>query len=158
MTSLSVVSHEDYNKRMGEKGIIKDGLHYLGGFDYHTFNQYDYEDWPGEMIEGYVIVLDGKKYLIYTDPDDGYRSYNVVRENDSLRVGNVFAPEKVIIYTEDIQSDYSKEIYESRWVTKVINEKTKKLILEFGTDNYDDYYPRGFVHWYPENLDVNNHE
>ena len=61
---------------MGEKGIITDGLHYLSGFDYHTFNKYD-----GEMIEGYVIVLDGKKYLIYTDPDDGYRSYNVVGQS-----------------------------------------------------------------------------
>ncbi len=32
---------------------------------------------------------------------------------------------------------------------------TDKLVLEIGTENYDDWYPTCIMNWYPENLFCN---
>ena len=48
----------------------------------------------------------------------------------------------------------SKE-YENNDTIQFFDSITKKLVLEIGTNNYDDYYPCCIMSFYIENLSIN---
>ena len=84
----------------------------------------------------FSFILDGITFTAIEDPEDGYRS--TMKE---LFIGgeikNTFKPVEVecILHDKTLRMNYKD-----------------KLVLEVGTDNYDDYYPVFVNHWNPENI------
>ena len=68
----------------------------MSGFEEVTFDRY------GEELDGVIIIVDGKHYLVYYEPDDGYRSYGEIREiadvsERNTKIIKVFEPQKVMV-------------------------------------------------------------
>jgi hypothetical protein len=96
------------------------------------------------------FVLDGKKYTAVEDPSDGYRSCM-----DRLIVGkgklkNTF-PDTQVLAVFATEAAYTTSA-SMLWFYAIDNAQ---IVLEVGTDNYDDYYPRFVGSFHPENLPVN---
>lgn len=135
---------------------IKDGIHILSGISDLTIKgdcgspYYLWED-----ANGFVIELDGKTYVVFEDPEDGYRSCGKI---DLAKNGevctNTFPEQKVLVKYFD--GEYKGEWWTSQaWYYEFLNPDTNELILKIGTDNYDDYYPRSILEYHPENLPIN---
>jgi hypothetical protein len=132
---------------------IPNGVHLLTGVDEFRIET----EW--DHIDGWAIILDGKTYIAYYDPDDGYRSYAGFREATdeeckSINIINRFPPQEVF------STAYRERIEEDGWC-QVDAEKFRLLnfcggiVLEVSTDYSEDYYPRGHVEYNPENLPIN---
>ncbi len=79
------------------QNIISDGKHLLSGVCEVTVKcGYDGED----TAEGLVLTIDGKNYVSYTDPEDGYRSYVCFHKDNSYKQKNPFPPQEVIVSNE----------------------------------------------------------
>ena len=130
---------------------IENGVHYLSGISPATFST----GWD-EEIEGYVVQIDGQNYGIYSDPDDGYRSYGCWFPTD-IQCTNTFPPQKVLV--EQIDTDWEYEDEEDCYPTKrcglYITNEEHELILHIGTVWYDSYYPMATFEYHPENLPIN---
>lgn len=119
------------------------GKHELSGLD--TFIKKS-ETYYQDDATGYRFILDGITYCVIENPDDGYRSYLGNLDTTTDKVDYTFPPQKVIgKMKEDRKTD----------VLELYDIVTNKLVLEIGTDNYDDYYPCCVMCWYPENLAIN---
>lgn len=133
--------------------IIKDGVHYLSGFDEITVNTWH------EDANGVALCIDGVYYGAHEDPDDGYRSYGCFYKIESDFKGtNKFPPQKVIV--KNVHDTASEEVngmilWELDYKGVKITNEDGELILEVGTDYADSYYPRAYCHWHPENLPIN---
>ena len=124
---------------------IAEGWHELSGFcDSTVRDSYNDED-----VNALIICIDGKNYLCYEDPDDGYRSHSEFKETEQ-ECTNTFPPQRVMIKKYDEENNYDKnhgiKIYSPDF----------ELILHVGTQNYDDWYPMAVWEWHPENLPINN--
>lgn len=134
------------------QNIISDGKHILSGVCEVTFHCGYYGD---GTAEGVILTIDGKNYVAYTDPEDGYRSYGCFHEDNSYKQKNSFPPQEVIVSNEDWD-----EVDENGWPHKgdkivIYNPETKQEIFSCGTSHDDSYYPVGFWHYHPENLPIN---
>ena len=100
---------------------------------------------------GYLFVIDGRTYLAYEDPADGYRSYAVCEPAQDQTVSRdyMFNPQDVWIETREV-SDNDEDVQEI-----VIRNATGDEIFVIATDYFDDYYPVGRVTYKPENLPCN---
>ncbi|HSN66735.1 MAG TPA: hypothetical protein VLS94_08845 [Fusibacter sp.] len=101
-----------------------------------------------DVIEGgFRVVFDGKSYELTEDESDGYRSYlNDVVETEN-KVDNTFQEIEVYcIHKDDGYYD----------VVEVFDSSNNQLILTFGTQNCDDYYPYCILDWKPQNMNINN--
>lgn len=95
--------------------------------------------------------LDGIVYVAIEDPSDGYRSSMrglITPNNPAMK--NVFPPVKVIgrMRTEGEFGGLDD-------VLELVDAFTDKVVLEVGTDNCDDYYPRFVASFHPENMATN---
>lgn len=115
------------------------GIHVLTGFDTSIPDKENLED-------GVCFVLDDKKYQIYTDPDDGWRSYLSELFEEDIECRNMIPPEAVLIVEKKNKNYDGILIYSSNG----------KLIADISTDNFDDWYPCARCEWYPENLVSNS--
>ena len=139
------------------QNIIEKGKHILTCVEDIRF-----ERW-GDELDGLYIVLDGKEYLAYRDPDDGYRSYGVFEEVGDIKILtkiiNKFPPQEV--YFTETREKIREQI--APYVDELTRELVKsefrnengELILGVYTDYADDYYPVGYVEYHPENLPEN---
>lgn len=124
------------------------GLHRLQGFDTSIPNK-KIDDCT-EADEGICFILDDKKYQIYCDPSDGYRSYLTdLYTDESVKCSNCFEAEEVFIV------DASKLLEDHNLEGIVILSMTGKIIGKIVTDHSDGWYPCAIVEWHPENLDDN---
>lgn len=129
--------------------LIEDGLHMLTGIGQTSF----YDEWNCTDIDGVVLQIDGKNYVVYEDPDDSYRSYGRMHETDE-------AP-KVVFLAEPVYARNKSErgtdenMWLIDWELLELRNVEGELVLEIGTDHSDTYYPLAIFHWYPENLSVN---
>lgn len=124
------------------------GLHKLQGFDTSIPNK-KIDDCK-EADEGICFILDDKKYQIYCDPSDGYRSYLTdLYTDEDIKCRNRFKDEEVFIV------DASKLLEDHNLEGIVILSMTGKIIGKIITDHSDDWYPCARVEWYPENLMMN---
>lgn len=122
--------------------VIKDGWHNLEGFcSYHGNDGYN-------DIDGYIIRIDGKNYLAYEDPSDGYRSYSEFKETENACT-TIFPPQRVNVMNYNCQGEYGRDCG-----IRIFNAKGE-LILHVGTEDYEDYYPTAVSEWHPENLPIN---
>lgn len=124
------------------------GFHKLQGFDTSIPNKKidDYREGDG----GVCFILDDKKYQIYCNPDDGYRSYLTdLYTDENVKCSNCFEAKEVLI------ADASTLFENHNLEGIVILSMTRKIIGEIVTDYSDDWYPCARVEWHPENLLVN---
>lgn len=89
------------------------------------------------------FVLDGIVFIAAEDPQDGYRSsLRDVTFSFDKKISNTFASVKVKIDFKDN-------------MLKIIDTKSKKIVLKIGTNYSDNYYPYFIGEWNPKNLHVN---
>ena len=123
------------------------GKHILTGVDFETeaVKQWDdcYEDCEVVRFE-----LDGKTYIAMEDPSDGYRSCMKDCKVVDEKPKNVFDGVEVM-------GIMKPDGYDKNDTIQFYDIKSGKIVLEIGTDNYDDYYPCWVGRWTPENLHVN---
>lgn len=114
------------------------GLHKLSGFDNSIPDKKDLED-------GVCFIIDNKKYQLYTNPDDGWRSYMSDLFEEDVKCANVFEPEYVFIVYKRYSDFNGITIY----------NMFGEIIAELGTNNMNGYYPCAINEFYPENLAIN---
>lgn len=123
------------------------GKHILSGCEY---NEIKVERWYSEKSNTLDFVLDGKEYRCIEDPNDGYRSaLDEIVELPSGTVKNIF-PE-----CEVFGKMMPNDRYEKNEIVQLFDILNTKIVLEFGTQNYNDYYPMFIGTFHPENMAVN---
>ncbi len=126
------------------------GLHELSGID-TSIELIQWGNWS-ENANVYLFVLDGITYKAVEDPADGYRSMCKELEICIDKVSYRFPPQKVVGKMKD------DDKYGNNDVIQFYDFITDKLVLEIGTENYDDWYPTCVMNWYPENLFCNENK
>jgi hypothetical protein len=130
---------------------LKDGIVKLSGFCEATFELY------GQMVDGFIIQINGINYGACLDPDDGYRSYGEFFETNQPCT-NTFPPQDVLLeVTNHAGGSGAYGLYDDPRMDyiEISNPETKKTILEVGTIWYDSYYPMGRCYFNPEALPIN---
>lgn len=125
------------------------GEHVLDAVDYGNVQK---EEWSGhwEDCQTLAFRLDGKVYVAVEDPSDGYRSMmSEFVESYNTTMKNEFAPCRVLARMK--ADDYGRND-----TLELIDLKTGLVVLEVGTDNYDDYYPCFVANFAPQNMAVNS--
>ena len=119
------------------------------------------KDEYGSSYEDCQVIrfrLDGVVYAAIEDPSDGYRSSldKIVISEEQMT--NIFDPIEVIVYIkiQDPDSIYRDNDYNSMNVLEITDKKNHKIVLEVGTDDSDDYYPRFVGCFMPENMSIND--
>lgn len=116
------------------------GRHLLQGVDFEEAKVTSYD---GEEDSQHIrFKIDGKIYVAVEDPEDGYRSSMKEIFLSTEKMKNEFKGQKVV---GTYQGDERK-------VIEFRSEKTRKVVLEIGTDNNDEYYPSFVAFFAPENL------
>lgn len=123
------------------------GKHFLSGVDFgiHKWNS-GFSEESCTML----FILDDVTYEAIEDPDDGYRSCLESLMVSDKEVRTKFPKQEVVCKMKEDDKNYSNDILQ------FIDVITGKVVLEVGTDHYDDYYPCCVMNWYPENLAINN--
>jgi len=104
----------------------------------------------GANINCCLFKLDGNVYVAAEDPEDGYRScLNGVYRTRDMKLETEFEPINICGHIFGEQDGHKCDIME------LIDIKTGKAVLEFGTDYTDDYYPCYVATFYPENMSLN---
>jgi len=138
-----------------------DGLGLLSGV-WFTTARLDSSDW--EDSQCVYFMLDGVIYIVREDPNDGYRSTcrDVLIDNTHLPVNIWQPPEEVMCkYIEDkkdslVPEEYRDDQYDyGVELVEIVSVKTKKIVLMFGTDHVEDYYPAYVANFTPENMGIN---
>ena len=124
------------------------GLHELSGVDTTIEKLKPTEYYPGDC-NVVRFVLDGITYKVIEDPDDGLRSFCEELQICDEVVSNNFSPQKVF---GKMKENYE---YTKNDVIQFSDAVTGKIVLEIGTDYYDDIYPTCIIKWTPENLSCN---
>jgi hypothetical protein len=121
------------------------GKHYLSGVDFD--NESVKEKWSDRFEDCQAIrfILDGDTYTATEDPSDGYRSCMRYLIKTDHKIRNTFPA--VMVFGIKKPRDW----HENNTV-QFYDVETGKLVLEVGTDNFDDYYPSFVGRFYPENL------
>lgn len=108
-------------------------------------------DWCGADFCNYVkFTLDGVHYMAVEDPDDGYRSFCRMLQISDEAPRFSFPPmEMVCTMAED------GEYGEANNILVLTDAVTGEVVLEIGTENYDDWYPCFHMSYTPENMACN---
>jgi hypothetical protein len=128
--------HNSYvmdNKTIEMDGLL--GAHLLSGVETDYIEFKDPESYSDQdKVNVIRFILDGVSYMAVEDPEDGYRSC-LGRIFIGVEVKNVFDPIEVLcVKKEEKQHDPCD-------ILQMINPLISKVIVEFGTDYSDDYYP-----------------
>lgn len=126
------------------------GLKFLDAVDFANERRQRYSD-EWEDCQVCRFRLDGKVYLAIEDPSDGYRSClaSMSEYQDACPMQNVFPAVQVLARHR------TKSRYHDADVVELIDVVTGQTVLEFGTDNTDDYYPILVASFSPENMATN---
>jgi hypothetical protein len=122
------------------------GEHVLDAVDMSTEK---IKQWHDGFEDANVIRfrLDGKVYTAIEDPSDGYRSSldRIFISDDKMT--NEFPPCKVLA-----RKKAPSEYHDENDTLELIDCVTGLIVLEVGTDNYDDYYPCFVGSFSPQNM------
>ena len=120
-----------------------EGVYELSGVDNSTQKLTIY----GDDVECNTIlfVLNDITYKAVENPDDGYRSFCEALKVCKNKVTNRFPSHKVVGKMKNGNCE----------IIQFFDIKTNEVVLEIGTDNYDDYYPYCVMRWIPQNLAIN---
>lgn len=126
------------------------GEHILDGVDMATESVK--REW-GDDFEDCAVIrfrLDGMIYCAVEDPNDGYRSSMKHLRVSTGEMKNTFAPLRVLA-VKKTDGPYSS----ANNTLCLLDMVTGKSVVEVGTDNTDDYYPRFVGTFSPENMAPN---
>jgi hypothetical protein len=130
---------------------IKDlvGKHKLDGVDFYSEEIESYG--PYEDSEVCRFRLDGTVYAAVEDPDDGYRSHlRELKVLESNEMDNTFPAIEVV---GRHRTDGGK--WRNDDVLELIDVNTGQVVLEIGTENYDDWYPYFVANFDPKAMVTN---
>ena len=89
-----------------------------------------------------AFKVDGIVFKVLEDPDDGYRSYlstiDYTDEHNSIFFRSPLALVRIETYDVTAEDEYLNQANQGYRLVDVIDEH---IWLQFGTHNYDDYYP-----------------
>jgi len=97
------------------------------------------------------FTLDGVHYMAVEDPGDGYwsRCRELVVLDEAPRYS--FPPQEMRCFMK------AKNEYGERADVLVMQDTTTgEIVLEVGTENYDDYYPYCHFEYHPEGMACND--
>lgn len=128
------------------------GMHKLSGVETGVMSVKD--DFYDDLFRDCSFVkftLDGVHYMAVEDSDDGYRSRcrDLVISDDPPRYS--FQPQSMKCYMKgDGDFGYANDVLVMQ------DEVTGEIILEVGTENYNDWYPYCHFEYHPEGMACNN--
>ncbi len=126
------------------------GRHMLSGIETGTVPNED-NDWSDRDACNYVkFTLDGVHYMAVEDPDDGYRSCCRELQVSDEAPRFSFPPMQMICTMAD-----DGEYGEANDILVLTDAVTGEVVLEIGTENYDDWYPCFHMSYTPENMACN---
>lgn len=128
------------------------GLHTLSGVE--TGYTVVHDEWEGNQDCQFVkFTLDGVHYMAVEDPDDGYRSRcrDLVVSDTPPRYS--FPPQSMRCFMKRAGDDGCNND-----IIVMQDIKTKEIVLEVGTGDYDDWYPYCHFVYNPEGMACNNSE
>jgi len=100
-------------------------------------------DYYGADAGGNTFKVDDIVFKVLEDPSDGYRSMlgaiDYTNNNNSIFFQTPIA--KVYLKTYDIVNDEDREMSTNEQGYSLVDIVDDHVWLEFGTHNYDDYYP-----------------
>lgn len=133
-------------------GVWRTSAKIAGGWDAHRDSEHLY------------FMLDGVIYVVREDPDDGYRSHcrDILIDDTHMPVNVWHPPEEVFCsFIEDTKQSADPSWWEEWYrdggcqLVEMVSTKTKKVVLRFGTDNVEDYYPVFVASFKPEAMGIN---
>src|SRR5574343_347944 len=124
------------------------GFHVLTGVDRGSIEVEDYGS--PSLCETLSFTLDGVTYTACEDPQDGYRSSMRYLIQDGKTTNN-FRPQKVVARMR--QNEEWRSAKDE--ILELVDLATGKVVLEVGTNYYDDYYPCFVASFFPENMAIN---
>ena len=112
-------------------------------------------DYYGADSGDHTFNIDGIVFKVSEDPDDGYRSHlgpiDYSGVHSSLFFKQPIAKVKIVEFddepTDSDEENWSHQLDRGYRLTDVLDGHTW---LEFGTANYDDYYPYFMFRHYPK--------
>lgn len=129
------------------------GKHILQGVDRRM---YRHENIWGEEVETDSVwfKVDGITYVAVENPSDGWRSYCedlfATEQSPRYNIPDVPVVCEMMPDGEDWMGVCRNEVLIIR------DASNNKVILEVGTENFDDYYPYCHFEYHPENLSCND--
>ena len=107
-------------------------------------------DYYGADTGDNTFKVDGIVFKVLEDPDDGYRSHlgaiDYTDKHDSIFFHTPVARVKITVYDERVEDGYGQLNHGYR----LVDIKDGHVWLEFGTHNYDDYYPCFIFRHFPK--------
>lgn len=138
---------EDKTKDVAFEDLI--GEHVLDAVDTFIEKVNRYGDYD-EDANAIRFRLDGVVYTAVENPADGYRSsMERLFASPDAKMVNTFPGCRVLVR---MKPDGSYSVNDT---LEMIDLKTRKVVLEVGTDNSDDYYPCFVSAFWPENMAAN---
>jgi hypothetical protein len=110
--------------------------------------------------EGYILEIDGKRYIVYEQDDDEYRSNCAIQE---ITEGDYYySKETVVEFPEQEVEIVIGDTYDSEYTYgvefeefRILNSNDKSTIFLGYTGDWHDYYPYAQFEYHPENLPIN---
>ena len=134
-----------------DTNVISNGLHTISGIG----DAIIHDDWNDEDIDVDLFCIDGVTYGAWIDPDDGYRSYGVIKAMPEHKCQYTFPPQSIKIENKTIKGNPMDYFAEDKTLFVMTDATNGKEVLVVGTDYSDNYYPNACFKWQPENLEVN---
>jgi len=122
-----------------------EGEHLLDAVDFCVTDEVLFDDYTVKCNE-MRFRLNGKVFSAREEPEDGYRSCMKELSTTSEPMVNTFIPVKVL-------GKYKRNGFDD--ILELIDADTKKVVIEVGTEDYDDYYPCYIASFHPENMKIN---
>ena len=107
-------------------------------------------------VDGYVLEIDGTRYTIYEEEDDGYRSRCAIEVFPKEKLNDYFIsfPEQdVEIVVGDFH--YCDWIFTTEFEYIDVKNPDGTVIFEAYTEDWDNWYPQAHFTYNPENLPIN---
>ena len=105
-------------------------------------------DYYGADAASHIFNIDGIIFEVLEDPDDGYRSHLGPIEYSGIHSSIFFKTPIATVQIEEFKEEYSNDNgAKSTWSPqldqgyRLVDIIDGHIWLEFGTGNYDDYYP-----------------
>ena len=110
--------------------------------------------------EGYILEIDGKRYIVYEQDDDEYRSNCAIQE---IVDGDYYSSnESIVLFPEQEIEISIGDSYDSEYLNavefeelRIVNPNDESLIFLGWTNDWQDYYPCAQFEYHPENLPIN---
>ena len=134
-----------------EDNVIQNGLHTISGIGNITIQDGLYDT----DIDVDLFCIDGITYGAFINPDDGYRSYGIIKKMPENQCQYTFPPQPIKIENKVVKGNPMDCFPEDKHLLVMTDATNGKEVLVVGTDYTDGYYPQACFHWRPENLEIN---